>query len=68
LEHYETTKSKHLLLMENARLRIRLSQISDLALEGIEESRVPRSVAGGHFVERLAARLIHESGTSDSMA
>lgn len=40
LEHYEATKSKHLLLMENARLRIRLSQISELALEGVEETRV----------------------------
>src|ERR1043165_8866024 len=66
LEHYETTKSKHLLLMENARLRIRLSQISEIALEGIEESRVPPPEAGGHFVERLPERLIHESGTSDS--
>jgi DNA-binding NtrC family response regulator len=40
LEHYEAIKSKHLLLMENARLRIRLSQISELALEGIGETRV----------------------------
>lgn len=67
LEHYEATKSKHLLLMENARLRIRLSQISELALEGVEESRMPPEV-GGHFVERLAARLNHEPGTSDSAA
>jgi DNA-binding NtrC family response regulator len=68
LEHYEATKSKHLLLMENARLRIRLNQISELALEGVEESRVPPPEVGGHFVERLAEPLIHEPGPSDSMA
>ena len=67
LEHYEAAKSKHLLLMENARLRIRLSQISELALEGVEEARVPPEV-GAHFVERLAERLTHEQGTADSVA
>ena len=67
LEHYEAAKSKHLLLMENARLRIRLSQISELALEGVEEARVPPEV-GAHFVERLAERLTHEQGPSDSVA
>lgn len=66
LEHYEAAKSKHLLLMENARLRIRLSQISELALEGVEEARVPPEV-GAHFVERLAERVTHAPGTSDSV-
>ena len=68
LEHYEATKSKHLLLMENARLRIRLSQISDVALEGIEETRTPPPDVGAHFVERLAGRLIDEQTASDAMA
>ena len=35
LEHYEVIKSKHLLDMENKRLRSRLSEISELALEGV---------------------------------
>jgi DNA-binding NtrC family response regulator len=52
LEHYENTKAKHLLDMENRRLRIRLGQISELALEGVEEDRPPSSP----FVERLARR------------
>lgn len=68
LEHYEATKSKHLLLMENARLRIRLSQISELALEGVEETRVSPPEVGGPCVERLAERLVHERGASDSVA
>ena len=64
LEHYEAAKAKHLLEMENARLRIRLSQISEMALEGLEETRVPPPDVGVHFVERLS----HEPGTSDSVA
>jgi DNA-binding NtrC family response regulator len=68
LEHYEATKSGHLLEMENKRLRIRLSQISELALEGIEETRVRPPEVGAHFVERLAGRLIDEQNASDSVA
>jgi DNA-binding NtrC family response regulator len=68
LEHYEAAKSKHLLLMENARLRIRLSQISELALEGVEERRVPPPEVGAHFVQRLAGRLNHEQNASDAIA
>ena len=36
LEHYESMKSKHLLGMENERLRARLREISDLASEGMD--------------------------------
>jgi DNA-binding NtrC family response regulator len=35
LEYYETTKSRHLLEMENKRLRGRLSQISEIATEDV---------------------------------
>jgi response regulator RpfG family c-di-GMP phosphodiesterase len=41
LEHYEMMKSKHLLGMENQRLRARLREISELAVEGLE-SVVPQ--------------------------
>src|SRR5258708_8999543 len=36
LEHYESMKSKHLLGMENERLRARLKEISDLAPQGMD--------------------------------
>ena len=36
LAHYESMKSKHLLGMENERLRARLREISDLASEGMD--------------------------------
>jgi DNA-binding NtrC family response regulator len=36
LEHYESMKSKHLLGMENERLRARLREISGLASEGMD--------------------------------
>lgn len=43
LEHYEMMKSKHLLVMENQRLRARLEQISELAAEELNrESVVPK--------------------------
>ena len=43
LEHYEMMKSKHLLGMENQRLRARLKEISELAAEGLnQESAVPQ--------------------------
>ena len=38
LEHYELIKSKHILEMVNLRLRVRLSQIGELATEGLEEA------------------------------
>lgn len=68
LEHYEATKSKHLLDMENRRMRIRLSQISELALEGVEEGRVPTPDVGAHFVERLAQRVMHEADPGNRIA
>ena len=36
LEHYEMMKSRHVLGMENQRLRTRLNEISELATQGIE--------------------------------
>ena len=36
LEHYEVMKSKHILGMENERLRARIKEISDLAAEGLD--------------------------------
>ena len=36
LEHYEMMKAKHLLGMENQRLRARLREIGDLAADGLE--------------------------------
>jgi FixJ family two-component response regulator len=45
LEHYEMMKSKHLLGMENQRLRARLKEISELAAEGLDQKSVaPRAV------------------------
>src|SRR2546428_6212918 len=40
LEHYEMIKSKHTLEMVNQRLRMRLSQVSELAAEGLEEAEM----------------------------
>lgn len=43
LEHYEMVKSRHLLGMENQRLRVRLKEISELASVGLElQSVVPK--------------------------
>jgi two-component system response regulator HupR/HoxA len=36
LEHYEVTKSSHLVTMENKRLRARLFSISEMAVEGLD--------------------------------
>ena len=47
LEHYEMMKSKHILGMENQRLRARLKEISELAAEGLnQESAVPKKEIG----------------------
>ncbi len=40
LEHYEMMKSKHLLGMENQRLRARLKGISEIAAEGLDHQNV----------------------------
>lgn len=40
LEHYEMVKAKHLLGMENQRLRVRLKEIGELASEGLEQKNV----------------------------
>ena len=45
LEHYEMMKAKHLLGMENERLRARLRKISDLAAEGLDLMKVEKEVA-----------------------
>lgn len=37
LEHYEMIKSRHLLEMENRRLRLRLRQINELSMENVSE-------------------------------
>ena len=39
LEHYEITKSNHLIVMENNRLRARLRSISEMAIEGFDASQ-----------------------------
>src|SRR6266566_740894 len=39
LEHYEMTKSNHLIVMENNRLRARLRSISEMAIEGFDASQ-----------------------------
>ena len=47
LEHYEMMKSKHLLGMENQRLRARLKEISELASEGLnQQCTVPKKEIG----------------------
>ena len=38
LEHYEGTKSRHIMGMENERLRARLKEIGDLAVEGLDQT------------------------------
>jgi DNA-binding NtrC family response regulator len=43
LEHYEMMKSKHLLGMENQRLRARLEEISELAGEMLTQARAVAS-------------------------
>ena len=45
LEHYEDMKSRHLLGMENQRLRARLKEISDLACGGFELGSAKTEVA-----------------------
>src|SRR6266850_8414483 len=45
LEHYEMMKSKHLLGMENERLRARLREISDLVSEGMDLVSAKEEVA-----------------------
>jgi len=39
LEHYEITKSNHLIVMENNRLRARLHSLSEMAVEGLDVGR-----------------------------
>ena len=41
LEHYETVKSKHLIDMENKRLRAQLNRISELATEFLGQTPAP---------------------------
>ena len=45
LEHYESTKAKHLLGMENQRLRGRLNEIGNLVSEGLMLSRAKEETA-----------------------
>ena len=40
LDHYESIKAKHLITMENQRLRARLISVSEMALEGLEASQI----------------------------
>jgi DNA-binding NtrC family response regulator len=47
LEHYEMMKSKHLLGMENQRLRARLKKIGELSSEGLnQESAISKKEIG----------------------
>lgn len=45
LKHYESMKAKHILGMENQRLRKRLKEISDLASEGLPMASAPEELA-----------------------
>ena len=45
LEHYEVMKSKHILGMENQRLRARLAEISDMASEALDLVSVEKELA-----------------------
>ena len=45
LEHYESMKSKHLLGMENQRLRDRLREISELVSEGMDLVKAEKELA-----------------------
>jgi response regulator RpfG family c-di-GMP phosphodiesterase len=45
LEHYEVMKSKHILGMENQRLRARLREISELASAGLDLVSVKKELA-----------------------
>jgi DNA-binding NtrC family response regulator len=45
LEHYEMVKSKHLLGMENERLRARLAEISEFASEGLRQGAPAKEVS-----------------------
>ena len=53
LEHYEVVKSKHLLGMENERLRARLREIGELSAEGLNQQSV---VAQKEIDELVAAQ------------
>ena len=50
LEHYEVIKSKYLLGLENQRLRSRMSEISELALNGIGSFNPNVHDSGTNFV------------------
>ncbi len=53
LEHYEVIKSRHLLDMENKRLRSRLSEISELAAETVRSFNPAADNGRGDFVSRV---------------
>jgi len=54
LEHYEVIKSKYLLGMENQRLRSRVSEISELALNSIRSFNPNVRDSGANFVSPAA--------------
>lgn len=52
LEYYETVKSKHLIAMENRRLRAQLGRISELANESLTQNSSPAMSPGTNVPTR----------------
>jgi len=52
LDHYETIKSNHLIAMENARLRSRLVSLSEMAVDGLDLSKLGDRQIGSTLTPR----------------
>ncbi len=60
LEHYEAMKSRSILAMENERLRARLREISDTAMESLEQTGSSRSEHVPKMESELAEPEVYE--------
>lgn len=60
LEHYEMMKSRHLLGMENQRLRARLNEISELATQGMEPEPIANEQENADFEPVLDQEKVYE--------
>lgn len=60
LEHYEMMKSRHLLGMENQRLRARLNEISELATQEIEQAPAAPEQDGVSFEPSSDQEKVYE--------